>query len=158
MEFEYDVLSVILEKDFVKGAKSLVLPNTFAAAIGDSLPSNLWPHVHTDTRLTEDFVNKNSRSCAVEAFFALSVPYFVCGDGELKEIFGLGGWDEFYRRFPDSNGLVSISRVGFNSQMTQALACVGIQSHWLMGHGSYYLLEKECDEWKIKLSARAWVS
>ena len=71
------------------------------------------------------------------------------------------GWDAFYRRFPDSGGLITISRVGFDPAGTVALIYLGEQSHYRSGQGRIRVLRREGGKWIFKASERIgpeWVS
>jgi hypothetical protein len=75
------------------------------------------------------------------------------------EIFGnYSGWGLFYRIYPDSQGVMTLSGIGFNQNATQALAYVGNQMHWASGAGYYVLLSKEDDRWIIKHQKTAWIA
>jgi hypothetical protein len=57
------------------------------------------------------------------------------------------GWDSFYRRFPDSSGLITISRVGIDSKGTMAIIYLGQQRQYLDGSGSICILKREGKKW-----------
>ena len=58
-------------------------------------------------------------------------------------------WPAFYERYPLSNGTISVSRVGFNSDTTVALIWVMAVSAPRSGVGYYSVLEKEDGRWFI---------
>jgi Family of unknown function (DUF6508) len=45
------------------------------------------------------------------------------------------GWSRFRERFPNSSGIVTLSRVIFDSGQNHALVYVGNQKDWLSGSG-----------------------
>ena len=51
----------------------------------------------------------------------------------------------------------STSRVGFGSQLDEALVYIGIQSHFKDGAGYYVFLEKLRDGWTVGETTLAWV-
>lgn len=80
-------------------------------------------------------------------------------DQEVKEIFeGKGQWQEFYKRYPNSQGVSVLSRVAYNAEKTQALLYVGTMSNMLAGEGELVLFEKQGSDWKIKHHGIVWVS
>lgn len=108
----------------------------------------------------DGFRQRNALSYLLNDRLTLSVPVVRISEREREEIFGEpgAGWDEFYRRYPGSPGLMELSRVGFNQGRTQALVYIGVQSHYLAGIGLYVLLEKENDRWIIREQVMAWIS
>ena len=64
-----------------------------------------------------------------------------------KKAFALGGL-----------GRVTLSRVGFNQNMGQALLYVEIHCGVLCGSGNYLLLVKKNKVWTIQEEYRTWVS
>jgi len=68
------------------------------------------------------------------------------------------GWEVFRERYPGSHGIITFSRVGFDTDNSQALVCLGAQYGWLVGHGRYLLLQRCNDAWKIDAELRAWMS
>lgn len=172
---EYEVLSVILESTFTKNAGQLVISNGIQREVdtADSLLKYLrdssrcltdmimpWrnPSQGIEEVTVHDFAARNLEEGSIEALFSLSLPTVLLGRVERKEIFEQGSWKEFYRKYPKAEGIISLSHVGFNQDMTQALACVGIASDWRRGHGSYFVLNKVMGSWQIGASYRAWIS
>ena len=76
------------------------------------------------------------------------------------EIFrrGVDGWDTFYQKYPGSSGIVTLSKVGFNKEMNQALVIMGVQRGRVFGIGELYLLQKENNAWRIQKAAMLWIS
>lgn len=154
------MLSAVIQDRFVeRRTKLLVFYYRFSYDL--SARSSTISHLQAFFRRMEqttldDFLRKNDNPCIIEPLFDLNKPYVVLAEEEA--VFSGGGWDEFYRRYPGSQGCISVSRVGFNTQLTQAVACVGIQQHWRRGYGSYYLVEKTKDKWQVKRSIPAWRS
>jgi hypothetical protein len=52
-----------------------------------------------------------------------SIPQIVVliSKKEHDKIFSDESWDTFYQKYPDSPGYIGLSRVGFNSNHTQAI-------------------------------------
>jgi hypothetical protein len=103
----------------------------------------------------EDFLKKNRAD--VEIVFEKSAPKNVefVSDATLKQIFSatradkLSGWDLFYQRFPDSYGLVTISRVGIDSKGTVAIVYLGRQILGLAGSGGIRILKRDGTKWVL---------
>jgi hypothetical protein len=112
-----------------------------------------------DSAMVADFSTKNAQEHPLTNSFQAKVPCVLISQQELEAIFrGRGGWDEFYKWYPKSQGEMTLSRVGFNAKRDRALVYVGNQSHWLAGAGYYALLEKENGVWRVRDKVLVWVS
>ncbi len=72
-----------------------------------------------------------------------------------------GSWAEFYKQYPNSNGITELSAVGFNVDKTIAIVYMGNSCGSLCGFGTYHVLQKKDGKWtKIhgKIQACTWVS
>lgn len=115
----------------------------------------------------DDFLKKNKTD--VQIVFPTNAPKSVelVSDVTVNGIFSAkrnakpNGWDVFYRRFPDSGGLITISRAGIDSKGTVAIIYLGEQSHYLAGSGRIWVLRREGGKWILKTYERIgpeWVS
>ncbi|WP_119067873.1 hypothetical protein [Rubrobacter indicoceani] len=59
------------------------------------------------------------------------------------------GWDRFREAFPDSDGTLRISRVGFDQSCTQALLYTGQQFDWTVGLSGFWLFERSLGGWEL---------
>ena len=82
----------------------------------------------------------------------------LISENEIDQIFSNGGWKEFYRRYPTSRGLISLSRVGFNKKMTQALLYFVQENGGSTGEGYLILFEKSGGEWKRVEQSTVWIT
>lgn len=162
---DYVIYSVLIEKMYINERIKLIV-------IKDH--TGLHPPVNdlngelkrVESKLTtispetlNDFQEKNKESSPLEKAFKLSLPYVLFSEQEDKEIFqDARSWQEFYKRYPDSQGLITLSKVGFNKGMNQALVYIGNQRYGLGGAGYYVLLSKKNDIWSIQDMFGAWVS
>lgn len=67
-------------------------------------------------------------------------------------------WKSFYKKYPESNGIVELSMIGYNNEKTQALLCIGVKSNFLVGEGYFVFFELISGKWIIKETVIAWVS
>ncbi|MGH1540093.1 MAG: hypothetical protein ACRBHB_06705 [Arenicella sp.] len=65
------------------------------------------------------------------------------------------GIEDFFK--PKNKSLVSLSRVGFNKERNEAVACVEIYKNSL-GEGILLFFEKSRDIWKITINRNIWIS
>jgi hypothetical protein len=63
-------------------------------------------------------------------------------------------WQEFYRRFPGTPGLIDVSRVGFSRDGRSALVLVEYGSGGLCGGTIYALLELQAGRWRVTRTAQ----
>jgi hypothetical protein len=111
-----------------------------------------------DEDVLGDFRVKNADPLQLKNRFSFAGTTVLMSQEEFDSIFVDGGvWDEFYERYPKSNGIMTFSRVGFNSQYDEALVYIGIQSHFKDGAGYYVLLDKLNDGWMVGETTLAWV-
>jgi hypothetical protein len=113
-----------------------------------------------DEATVGSFRVRNDAAYPLRPDMDLGLPYVLLTRSQFNEIFDVNtsGWDVFYTRYPNSPGLTSVSRVGFNTDFTQALVYIGTQSHWLAGSGFYVLLEKTGDGWQVEQHVMTWIS
>ena len=62
------------------------------------------------------FRNNLSGRRLLNADLGFHIKHVLLSDDGRDRIFSLGGWKEFYRRYPDCRGTVDLSRVGFNKK------------------------------------------
>jgi len=108
----------------------------------------------------KDFKNQNINS---EKILKSEIPndkIVLISREEVDKIFknNRKGWDNFYRKFPKSQGILTLSKIGFNENKTQAIVYYGNQSHYLAGIGylAYYI--KINDSWKLVGLSELWIS
>ena len=78
-----------------------------------------------------------------------SYKYFLPTREELDTFDADNFFGEFYEKYPDSNGLISVSRIGYDKARTTALIHV-IHSYGTLGANYYFiLLEKKAGSWGI---------
>jgi hypothetical protein len=91
------------------------------------------------------------------------LPVHIVTDEDVEQLFGPEdapklGWDEFAARFPNSAGLMRMSRIGLSEDGGQALVFVAVSRGPLDGHGSFYLLERRSGQWKLVDEQCVWIS
>lgn len=115
-----------------------------------------------DQSAVDDFVKRNNRDCNLRgSWFHLNRKSVIIPSKQEKEIFdkGLRGWDYFYEFYPDSQGILRLSRVGFNDKYNQAIVYLENEAWWLAGRGFCVFLTKNKDgKWGAKSEILAWMS
>lgn len=105
----------------------------------------------------EDFLHKNNVDTKIVFPVAPSKTIELVSEtiaGKFIEVRSDGKpghwrWEWFYRRYPDSGGLITISRVGIDSRATIALVYLGWYSGPLSGLGAIRILRREGNHWVL---------
>jgi hypothetical protein len=92
---------------------------------------------------------------ALPASISASVPVTLLSEAEVSVAFPTArDWQSFFRAYPESDGLIELSAIGFDPSQQQALvygwrACGG-----RCGYGALFLLEQHQGQWVIR--ERLW--
>ncbi|HEX8566604.1 MAG TPA: hypothetical protein VF648_13240 [Pyrinomonadaceae bacterium] len=164
---EFLVYKAILQGFIRKETKRLVIKKqtstvseNFASFFGEGLP-NILPPLLKET--VDDFSSRNQKSATLTNKFDLNVKINFVGE-EINKLFennavgGKDGWKIFNKKYPNANGIIEVSRVGFNKSKTQALISLGQSCGWLCGNGSFRLLTKKNNKWEIENTYTTWNS
>lgn len=171
---EYSVYSAVIGEMFAGGkvtfdteakVKLLVIKeHTVNESVRAGMENHLkyltqqFPSISQQT--IDDYAGKNREAYQLRDSFELKLNHTLVKKCEIEGMFKsrMTGWEEFYKRFPDSGGLVGVSRVGFNPKMNQALMYVEHGCGGLCGTGHYVLLNKVEGRWKVAKLLQAWIS
>ena len=106
------------------------------------------------------FLNANLHPRSFHRSFTLPIPYQILASSEMDSIFGTPGdtWGHYYEKYPNSGGFVSLSRVGFNSDGSQAAFYISNHCGGLCGGGYFVIMEKVNSNWKVVQEVQLWVS
>ena len=113
-----------------------------------------------DPQTAASFQVRNDAQYSLKPDMELGQVYVLLTEENMRQIFNINqnGWDVFYADYPGAPGITTLSRVGFNDAMDQALVYVGTQSHWLAGAGYIVLLVKVEGVWVIDQQVMTWIS
>ena len=67
------------------------------------------------------------------------------------------GWKAFNKRYPNSQGYVGFSRVGFDKDKNFALVEFAYVKECLNGEGHQFLVRRSSDGWKVVKEASLWM-
>jgi hypothetical protein len=106
------------------------------------------------------FQARNDAAYPLKPDMNIGIQFTLLSEADMRQIFNVNqdGWGIFYSGHPDAPGITSISRVGFNDAMDQALVYIGTQSHWLAGAGYFVLMKKVNGAWVIDQQVMTWIS
>lgn len=162
---EYSVYSALVEEMYIKDRTDLIVikKRTDLNPLIRDLQSDLKRlqvnnhNIRLET--INDFQIKNKERLPLNNNFKINAPYILLDEQEYLEMFqDAQGWDRFRKKYPNSQGLVTLSRIGFNTSMDQALVYVSNQRAGFGGEGYYVLLSKEGHRWTITQKSGVWIS
>lgn len=110
-----------------------------------------------DSMLGDDYTNKNAKAYKLDNKFSIPQTVILISDKELNELNAID-WSAFHEKYPNSSGVIQISRVGFNSNQTQAILYFDYHYDMLSGEGYLFLLTKDEGKWIVKEKVNLWVS
>ena len=116
-----------------------------------------------DREALADYVSKSraGRFELLGGLLKLGAPHRLVTETEIEGLFARScdvGWARFYRKYPGSQGNMTLSRVGFNKARDAAVVYLGNQSHCLAGAGYFVFLKKEGGVWRVLKKYMLWVS
>jgi hypothetical protein len=155
---EYAVYSALIQSAYVDATqpKQIVIHDTTAdprlyspRSVAGAMKSS-WPDLGDD--VLSEFETKNQTSSALARRFALSVPYTLISGQELAANFPptAPGWENFYSKYPGSQGRVVLSRVGFNQAKDTAVLYAEFASGATAGEGDVVLMKKTDGRWTVQ--------
>lgn len=123
---EYDIMSVLISSEYGTDYELILInPVTETWSIHTQLDilTKKWPHLKRET--VDSLIVRNSGvSVILEEKFDISAKYILVS--KLKYLQALQDttnpdWDNFDTTFPDAQGYLTFSRVGFDAACSQAL-------------------------------------
>lgn len=109
--------------------------------------------------MIDDFRAKNKTRTPLKNSFNLLAKRVFISDEELKRIINGGlNWKALYEKYPNSQGVMTLSNVGFDPEMKRTFVYVANTRGGLNGVGLYIVLEKQDGVWKVKEKATGWMS
>ena len=158
----YEVYASILPLEWplrVANAKQLVILSETR-----SYQMCLKPDSESQARVgpaISNYVKLNEKTWLLQPRLSFETPYQFLEAGKIEALTKQGRWDEYYRQYPDSGGVIEVSAVGFNPDKTIAVVYMGHSCGMLCGGGTFHVLEKIDGKWRPiewKGSSCAWAS
>jgi hypothetical protein len=102
---------------------------------------------------------KDTRSARLGSSFRLPIAYELVEKTEIDAIFEHGGWwTDYYKKYPNSQGFLTLSRVGFSADGKQAMFYAVNECGGKCGTGTYVLMEKAESHWLVVKEILMWIS
>ena len=113
----------------------------------------------------EDYLKVNQTKWLLQEKFKLELPYKLVKSETIISIINpfteKEDWKAFYKLYPDSDGFIDLSAIGFNADKSVAVVSLGRWCGSTCGEGEYYVLQKKNGKW-IQLEWKGdfcnWVS
>jgi len=175
---ELDAVAAFMRLNYGENASKnmpIVIEDTFSIAMLESsfgshkrFTEELAKYASADipAELIRDFCDKNSGEEKVWSDLGKWIPVVLLSRAEKEMLFleeqkwRADGWERFYAKYPDSPGIITISRVGFSSSGDLAMLYVGCGSGIRSGAGHIRVLRKRDGKWYELniIIGPAWVS
>jgi hypothetical protein len=158
---DYAVYSALIASQFLSESTMLVVisdstePYTFFDEVSREF---ILSSLKVSAALLDTYNSRNAAPAAMRRAFDFDTEYVLLATEEQQAILSTGGWDEFYRRYPASQGYLTLSRVGFSQDGNTALVYASNTPAFLAGMGICAVLEKQGGEWKVTETVIVWVS
>lgn len=110
-----------------------------------------------DSVLVDEFKAKNEKAYKLENRIIAPQGIAILSKQEMKEFFS-GNWDDFYRKYPDAEGVTAFSRVGFNANKTKAVFYNEFLSNGEAGDAWLYFAQKNSYGWVCRPISQAWIA
>lgn len=89
------------------------------------------------------YVKLNKQKWRLTHEFPIKKMYSLITSDELESARKEGGWENFYKRYPDSGGYIAVSAVGFNADKTVAVVYAAHYCGNSCGGGQFHVLHKK---------------
>jgi hypothetical protein len=150
-EFKGDGLNQVLIIDHTRVDKTKLMEQDLAA---------FQENTPLAQELVTNFKERNQQPYLLKPILDFGVKYQLLTQEEVDKLHPLDearGWKLFYEKYPNSSGFVYLSRVGFNSDLTQALVYISVYRYEQPIRGSYNLMTKQDGRWVIETGLE-WIT
>lgn len=165
IETEQQAVYTFLLSNLYQHREYVIMDTTATGVTGVENTSQTLDYVlqnmhSVDSGTVVSFRSRNDAAYPIPPDMNIGGPYILLSQAGRQKIFGQNqsGWEIFYGRYPQAPGITTLSRVGFNNSLDQALVYIGTQSNWLAGSGYYILLKKLDGSWSIDQRVMTWIS
>jgi len=160
---EYAVYSALISQKFVTTETRLMVITDPTCCQDDDLDTWRLKQLEPFSPETlQNFTEANKHTRHFEKLFTLSVPYRIVDYKDITDLFSsmllAEAWKKFYGLYPQSNGYLRFSRVGFNKDLTEALVDTGWMRGALEGEGKWFLLSRVDGKWSVQRFVGTWIS
>jgi hypothetical protein len=144
----YEIYSLLLpDEQYYGSAKgTLVLQQeTLASAKLDD--NCLTPEAAREFKEATDDYRRHGEPLSLQRRLNIDKPYELVPTDTIRTLINVYNWDEFYKRYPGSGGIIMMSAVGFDRQRTLAIVYTWSACNNQCGSGSFNLFKKTQGKW-----------
>ena len=106
-----------------------------------------------------DFKSRNKERQSIERLFKLERDYTLIDDDLADNVVkNMKKLDVFLKEYPNSTGIISLSRVGFSSTFNQSLVYAIQSCGGKCSQGRYFILAKVNGKWIIEKEVIDWIA
>jgi hypothetical protein len=120
-----------------------------------------WATAEVDTETVEDFVDKSCSPGHLSRTFHTDLPKSFAASDNVH----FAGWpmqkngsSSFEKLFPGANGIISLSRAGFDRALDESMVSASFVCGGLCGEGWVYKLKKRRGKWQVVSKRMIWIS
>jgi hypothetical protein len=170
---EYEIWSAVLAKKYGDGSFQRLVVRDRTEILMPEPIAKRWQNSERDTEAFSDLKIKNETQHALENKFSLKLPcILINSDAESKVFRSMpdsradkdyaekvqSGWQQFYEEYPGAQGILTISRVGFNSNKSLAVVYIANTASLMLASGKLFFLAKKNGTWEIQTEQLIWFS
>lgn len=147
--------------DSTSTIKQIVVESEMKGHIIPPIESIATKDFKVDEDMYEDLKSKSLKTIIFDNLHSrLPVRYIT--EEAISSVFStnksLNGWTDFYKTYPDSQGILTLSAIGFNKDHTKAILYYGSQYDVDGGSGYYVIYSFDGRHWKQFSKRCVWVS
>lgn len=114
--------------------------------------NNLFPKEAKNA--LDDLYAKSLKEYKLERKLSTTIKYIFVNDEDIQRAFGktkdeYQKWQNFYKNYPGSKEVLTLTKVGFDSSRNKAIVFVGTSCGNVCGSLDYYFLEKLKNKWVV---------
>lgn len=170
---EYEVWSAVLAKKYADGTFLRLVVSDRTAILMPEPIANRWQNSERDTQAFSDLKAKNKAHYALEDKFSVKLPCILINSEEESKVFQSttispadkdyvekvqSSWHQFYEEYPGAQGILTISRVGFNSDKTLAVVYIANNASLMIASGKLFFLARKNGSWEVQTEKMIWFS
>jgi hypothetical protein len=163
---EYAVWSTVLTKKYADR-------NYLKLVIRDQTAIDLWQYSENDGEAFLDLKAKNRAQSVLENKFSVKLPcILMTREAESKLFYSTpserkdkafiekvrSSWNQFYEEYPGAQGILTISRVGFNADKSEAVVYIQNVAAFMAASGKLFFLTKKNGSWEVQAEVMIWFS
>ncbi len=169
---EYAVWSAVLAKKYADGSYLKLVIRDRTAYVPDPI-ARQWQNSEHDTEAFSDLKAKNKAQSVLENKFSVKLPcILMTGEAQSKLFYSTpsepkdeawvekvrSSWKQFYEEYPGAQGILTISRVGFNPDKNEAVVYIQNVASLIVASGKLFFLTKKNGSWEVQTEKMIWFS